>query len=148
MGAFLNATSDDGKHIGSPRTSIKDHLPDGASLYLGSVRWQVHQIRPPFSRKGPPVSSRSRCDRSLALLYSHMLSPAQLWMLHLTGDWIACVIMCCQLLSLSLSLSLCLLSVTAPSARLSSRCGTGYMVIRRNKTCPTRWRTCASYYGN
>lgn len=47
-----------------------------------------------------------------------------------------------------LPLSLCLLSVTAPSARLSPRCGTGYMEIRRNKTCLTRRRTCARYYGN
>lgn len=147
MRGFFYAKSDDGKHIGSPRTSIKAHLPDGASLSLGSSRWQVPQIWPPFSRTGPPVSSRSRCDHSLALLYSHMLSPAQLWMLQLTGDWIACDHVLPAPFSLP-SLSLCLLSVTAPSARLSPRCGTGYMVIRRNKTCLTRWRTCAPYYGN
>lgn len=52
----------------SPCTSIKAHLPDGASdatLLLSAVS---PQIWPPFSRAGPPLSSRTRCDHNLALL--------------------------------------------------------------------------------
>lgn len=44
-------------------------------LSLGSVRGEVS---PDLRATGPPVSSASRCDHNLALLYSHMLSPAQL----------------------------------------------------------------------
>ena len=89
---------------------------------------------------------RAGVTTDLALLYSHMLSPARLWALRLMADWRA---WCDPLLSPPLSSSSSsLLSVTAPSARLSPRCGTGYMVIRRNKTCLALQRTCAPYYGN
>jgi len=48
-----------------------------------------------------------------------MMSPAQLWMLQLISDWIACAIMCCELLSLSLTHSLSPLLSLSPSLSLS-----------------------------
>lgn len=138
----------------SPCTSIKAHLPDGwcFGCHTPSLPAVSPQIWPPFSPyTGPPLSSTTRCDHNLALLlFPYVVANA---ITNAPVDqWLDS--QCDHVLpapfspSLSPCLCVCLLSVTAPSARLSPRCGTGYMVIRRHKTCLTRWRTCAPYYGN
>ena len=133
--------------------SIKIHLPDSPlslsslSRFL-SVTWcvwlcecvcvwsKVPQLLATDLHMDSPVSSsRDRCETTILVLYSHMLTAAQLGMLEFTtSHWIARdhalpaspaplsrslrLSLYRSLLFLSLPLSLSLMERTAPSARL------------------------------